>query len=77
MGSGVLPGKDFSGTCNLLFRRQLLCPLSYRGLRAQDTGTVKLGRLRTNKSRDCQAWPSMAGAAHHGCGPGGEAARRR
>jgi hypothetical protein len=67
------PGR--TRTCNLLFRRQLLCPLSYRGLVGAGYRNRQVGRLRTNKPRDCQVWPSMAGAAHHGCGPGGDAAR--
>jgi hypothetical protein len=31
---GVLGAPGRTRTCNLLFRRQLLCPLSYRGRRA-------------------------------------------
>src|SRR6266511_2763849 len=54
-GSGA-PGR--TRTCNLLFRRQLLCPLSYRG----DGRRIPAAQVaRTNSPRDCQLCPSTVG----------------
>src|SRR5918999_1750667 len=69
------PGR--TRTCNLLFRRQLLCPLSYRGVvggripervwpapagwLVRARVVGQVGRLRRNRARDCQDRPSTVG----------------
>jgi hypothetical protein len=57
----VLGAPGRTRTCNLLFRRQLLCPLSYRGWWSAGYRNGSGGRLRTNRPRDCQVLPSMVG----------------
>src|SRR4029453_15940578 len=54
-------------TCNLLFRRQLLCPLSYRGV---------VGRRipEPGQARDCQERPSTAAPLTTVVGPVGRPA---
>src|SRR5918995_2580924 len=75
------PGR--TRTCNLLFRRQLLCPLSYRGgpgagyrkgwARTGWCGPLcvrcQVGRLRTNRPRDCQEVVSWTVAVPVGTPP--------
>jgi hypothetical protein len=59
------PGR--TRTCNLLFRRQLLCPLSYRGV---------VGRRipEPGQARDCQERPSTAAPLTTVAGPVGRPA---